>query len=91
MRIPDPIPVDALGPHGPYRARSRQPIYDVTGAIMGEMSLGRSARSTTNTTNGVRAVLAFGGARVTSSRFWLPGIILRFTRDGCRRSLSATA
>ena len=39
MRIPDPLSVDALGPHGPYRARSRQTIHDVTGAIIGELSL----------------------------------------------------
>jgi len=39
VRIPDQLSVDALGPRGPYRARSRQAIHDVTGAIIGELSL----------------------------------------------------
>ncbi|MFC7303467.1 aldehyde dehydrogenase family protein [Streptomyces monticola] len=33
------IPLDALGPSGPYRARQRTPVPDVTGAPLAELSL----------------------------------------------------
>jgi acyl-CoA reductase-like NAD-dependent aldehyde dehydrogenase len=36
---PGPPMLDALGPGGPYRTRTRQRITDVTGAVVGEMSL----------------------------------------------------
>ncbi|MDT9691506.1 aldehyde dehydrogenase family protein [Streptomyces sp. P9(2023)] len=36
---PGPPMLDALGPGGPYRTHTRQPITDVTGAVMAEMSL----------------------------------------------------